>query len=126
MTDEKKKELKDIISKIKPNGGTDIAKGMSLAYNMIQNRNDIGNVTSVFLLSDGLDDEADAKVKVLTRQVEKQKFTINTFGFGNDHDPKLMKDISNLMDGNFYFIQHIDKLSETFIDALASLFSVVA
>ena len=53
-------------------------------------------------------------------------FTIHTFGFGNDHDPNLMTDICNLRDGNFYFIEDLDKLTENFVDALGGLFSIVA
>jgi len=31
-------------------------------------------------------------------------FSIYSFGFGDDHDPKLMTNICKLKDGNFYFI----------------------
>ena len=58
-------------------------------------------------------------------QIE-DNFTINTFGFGNDHDPKLMTSISKLKDGNFYFIEQLDTLDECFVDALGGLVSVVA
>jgi hypothetical protein len=39
---------------------------MQLAYDILKERDNIGNVTSVFLLSDGLDPGAEGKVKVLT------------------------------------------------------------
>jgi hypothetical protein len=51
---------------------------------------------------------------------------INSFGFGEDHDPRLMTSISNLKDGNFYFIQQLNTLDECFVDALGGLVSVVA
>jgi hypothetical protein len=34
-------------------------------------------------------------------------YTIQTFGFGNDHDPKLMSDISKAKDGSFFFIEKL-------------------
>ena len=37
-----------------------------------------------------------------------------------------MTAISNLKDGNFYYIEDLDKLTENFVDALGGLFSVVA
>jgi hypothetical protein len=37
-----------------------------------------------------------------------------------------MTGISNLKDGNFYFIQKLDTLDECFVDALGGLVSVVA
>ena len=59
-------------------------------------------------------------------QIIKDNYTINSFGFGNDHDPKLMTAISGTKDGNFYFIQQLDTLDECFVDALGGLVSVVA
>ena len=53
-------------------------------------------------------------------------FTINSFGFGNDHDPELMNKISQYKDGNFYFVEKLDTVDEMFVDALGGLFSVVA
>lgn len=53
-------------------------------------------------------------------------FTIETFGFGVDHDPKIMEKIAELCDGNFYFIEDVNKINECFLDAVAVLFSVVA
>ena len=37
--------------------------------------------------------------------LETSFFTLHTFGFGKDHDPKLMKTIADLRDGSFYFIE---------------------
>jgi hypothetical protein len=57
---------------------------------------------------------------------ESETFTIHTFGFGKDHDSKLMTDIAKLKNGNFYYIEQVNKVDECFIDALAGLVSVVA
>lgn len=51
---------------------------------------------------------------------------INTFGFGADHDPKLMNDISKLRDGSFYYINQLSTVDEAFVNALGGLISVVA
>ena len=56
----------------------------------------------------------------------EDNFTINSFGFGNDHDSALMTEIAALRDGNFYFIEKLDLVDECFVDALGGLFSVVA
>jgi hypothetical protein len=50
--------------------------------------------------------------------MEAINFTIHSFGFGKDHDPKLMNEISKLRDGNFYFIEKLDLVDECFVDAL--------
>lgn len=53
-------------------------------------------------------------------------FTINTFGFGSDHDPLLMTEIAKLKDGNFDFIENLKEIEKMFVNILAGLFSVVA
>lgn len=59
------------------------------------------------------------------KKMNEKIFTINTFGFGRDHDSKLMTALCNLGKGSFYFVQNITLLDEYFADALGSLISVV-
>jgi len=56
----------------------------------------------------------------------KDSFTINTFGYGKDHDEDLMDDIAKLKDGTFYFIEKADDVGECFADCVGGLISVVA
>ena len=54
---------------------------------------DINDVTSIFLLSDGSDDEKGKKVKDrLNSSADKNlgNYTIHSFGFGDFHDEDLM------------------------------------
>ena len=60
------------------------------------------NVTSIFLLSDGVDDTF-PEIKEQIKSVN-EIFTIHTFGFGEDHDAKIMTSICNLKSGSFYFV----------------------
>ncbi len=56
-------------------------------------------MTSIFLLSDGLEENAqDGIAKSLFHSelfddLDNSNFSIHTFGFGKDHDPNLMTDI---------------------------------
>lgn len=49
---------------------------------------------------------------------------INTFGFGDDHDAKLLNGISKVRDGNFYYIKDESSLAMVFADALGGLLTV--
>ena len=122
-----KPEFESVINSIRANGGTNITGGMDLAFQCLAGRKYKNPVTSIFLLSDGLDGGA---VSGVTAQLKarnlQDNFTINSFGFGQDHDPILMSSISKLKDGNFYFIQELKTLVEYFADALGGLVSVVA
>ena len=46
-------------------------------------------------------------MSLIKNQIE-ESFTIHSFGFGADHDPALMNKISNIKDGNFYYVEKID------------------
>jgi len=50
--------------------------------------------------------------------------TVNTFGFGSDHDPNLLKGISEAGSGIYYYIQNTDNIPEAFADCLGGLLSV--
>ena len=69
---------------------------MNLAFKTISERKISNQVTSIFLLSDGLEGGAQNRVEnSLTKwKLDSHPFTIHTFGFGSDHDPVLMTAIS--------------------------------
>lgn len=88
------------------------------------------DVTSVFLLSDGQDNKKTPNLLVDLMNSKKYKgidtFSIQSFGFGKDHDEDLMTEIAKVMDGNFFFIKELDTLDEAFCSALGGIISVVA
>ena len=116
------------ISKIKHRGGTNMMLGLNKALEIIKNRKYRNKVTSLFMLSDGLDGvgHVDESFKQSLEKMSIQDvFTVNTFGFGNDHDPEVMRKLATLKDGNFYYIEKLDLVDESFVSALAGLLSVV-
>jgi len=52
--------------------------------------------------------------------------TVYTFGFGDDHDPVLLKKISDAGNGMYYFIETEDKIGESFAHCLGGLMSTTA
>jgi len=126
MTESNKKKTLNEINGISADGGTDIELGMRCAFEVIQQRKRPNDVTSVLLLSDGLDGGAQDKVRSTLQSLKlKDTFTVNTFGYGSDHDPKLMSDIAQSKDGNFYFVEKLETVDECFVDCLGGLISVV-
>lgn len=117
----------DKLELIKATGGTNIAAAMDVTYAILKQRKFQNPVTSVLLLSDGLDEGVEEKVKILQEQYGIQEsFTINTFGYGDDHDADLMDNLAKLKDGTFYFIDKVDDVGECFADCVGGLISVVA
>jgi len=130
MNEKGKKETLTSINEIHAGGGTSIASGMNTALEILKQRRMVNNVTGIFLLSDGLDGGAEVSVKNLVEKYDNfpnsSNISINTFGFGDDHDPKLMGSISNLKDGNFYYVDKLETIDQCFGDCLIGLMCVLA
>jgi Mg-chelatase subunit ChlD len=116
------------INHLDSRGGTSIADGMQLAFRVLKDRKYSNPVSSIFLLTDGLDNGADKRVQehMISLGLLSTNFTIQCFGFGRDHDEDLLNNISNIKDGSFYFIDKLDTVDECFASALGGLMSVVA
>ena len=121
-----KPEILKVINSLVASGGTDITDGMRHAVRIINERKFRNPVTSVFLLSDGLDEKAVYGVgELLNTQQPKDNFTIYSFGYGSDHDPNLMSTIAKYKDGTFYFVEKLETVHESFVDALGALIAIV-
>ena len=53
-------------------------------------------------------------------------FTIHTFGYGEDHDSKLMIDLAKMRDGSYHYISKFEVLKESIASCLGGLFTVIA
>ncbi|CAK64168.1 unnamed protein product (macronuclear) [Paramecium tetraurelia] len=123
VTNQNKSYFTQIIKQIKANGGNRISEATKMAFYQLKSRKYINNVTSVFLLSDGVDyTYPEVKNQI---QTVNEVFTLHTFGFGEDHDAQMMTQLCNLKSGSFYFVQDVTLLDEFFADALGGLISVV-
>lgn len=115
------------INYIEPDGGTNIQLGLEFAFQILKRRKYRNTVSSIMLLSDGLDEECYPLITESLAKINLQHdFTIHTFGYGADHDPLLMSEIANLKNGSFYYVDKEEILDEIFVDCLGGLLSVVA
>ena len=126
VTADNKPKFENALRFLVTGGGTNIAAGVDKAFRVLNERKYRNPVSSIFLLSDGLDSYALRGInKTLKKTEPKDSFTIHTFGYGKDHDPKLMSSIAKLKDGNFYFIEKLKTVDECFVDAIGGLISVI-
>ena len=132
------KENKDIliqkIDKIYAGGGTNILSGLQIAIDVlkreINNDKKEKSVSSILLLSDGKDNYSNEiqlsnAIKNLTKGFGLS-FTLNTFGYGNDHDAAIMNKLANLRDGSFFYVENYSKISEYFVSILGGCVSVIS
>jgi len=128
MADKTRQDLITKIDEIRASGGTDILSGLEKAVEILKKEKETKNdnrVSSIILLSDGCDNSKNdiqlgEALKNLTKG-ENLSFTLNTFGYGNDHDPKIMNRLANIRDGSFFYVENYKKVSEYFVTVLGDV-----
>ncbi len=132
LTDKTKGELKSKISEIRSGGGTNILSGLEQAVEILKKEktNTDDRVSSLLLLSDGCDNYNDdvslaEALKKLTKGMGLS-FTLHTFGYGYDHDPKIMNKLANIRDGSFFLVEDYKKVGEYFVMVLGGCVSVIS
>jgi len=129
-SNKKKNFLLKKLKEIEASGGTNIGSGIYKAWEILRQRKQSNEVSSIFLLSDGQDtsgiDINNLKLKkAYYSNLINSDYVINSFGYGLDHDPKMLSTISQLKDGNFYFIEDLNKVTLSFVDCLGALASTI-
>ena len=131
LTKQNKKNLMEIIDEISTNGGTNILSGLEVAIDVIKKYCDKEkNVSSILLLSDGMDNclndiQLAESLKKLTKGLGLS-FTLNTFGYGNDHDAKIMNKLASIRDGSFFYVENYKLITEYFVSILGGCISVIS
>ncbi|CAL4994710.1 unnamed protein product [Urochloa decumbens] len=103
---------------------TNIEDGLRAGLEVIQNRKHKENrFASIFLMSDGQENVG----KALDVSKIGEPFDFGAFGFGSDHDEKLMAAIAKTMQGGYEFVDDgLTKISLPFAAKLGGILSVVA
>ena len=119
------------ITGLKANGSTNIVSGLHFGLEVIKQRRQRNTITSLFLLSDGQDDEgaADARARdEINRYGEGVcgAFVTHTFGYGSDHDAAVMGAIAALRGGCYNYVEREDTVAEAFAQCLGGLVSAFA
>merc|ERR1711968_119719 len=95
-------------------------------------RSESSRPASVLLFTDGLANQGIRDSAGITAAMQgamaqsDSLFSVYTFGFGADHDPLLLQNISSAAQGLYYFIQTTEAIPDSFADCLGGLLSVAA
>lgn len=134
MTSKNKATYKGIVGELKAGGNTNLKIPLETALNQLLNRQEINEISSIFFLSDGQDTTGNRleSIKSAMTSIDnslKEKnmsYSINSFGYGADHDENVLSSISDFKNGDFYYIKNNNLVDQTFLDSLGKLMSVVA
>ena len=134
LTEESKKSLYNKINRIQTKGGTNIISGLEIAIDILVNDKDKekpNRSSSILLLSDGCDNYYSDAVDICKKLKELTKgkylnFTLNAFGYGDDHVPQIMKGLSSIRDGTFFYVEKYEKVADYFGIVLGNCTSTIA
>eukprot|EP01023_Acetabularia_acetabulum_P048827 TRINITY_DN51773_c0_g1_i1.p2 TRINITY_DN51773_c0_g1~~TRINITY_DN51773_c0_g1_i1.p2 ORF type:complete len:181 (-),score=25.57 TRINITY_DN51773_c0_g1_i1:14-514(-) len=117
MDEAGRQNAKSVTDSIKPGSATNLSGGLLEGLRLIPNDLDNKTVVSTLLLTDGLANHGIRSTKGIISMIRSNqskgigRCTINTFGFGKDHDASMLKDISDAAEGMYYFIENEDSIA---------------
>ncbi|CAL5440764.1 unnamed protein product [Camellia sinensis] len=122
ITENSQAEIEKLVNALVANGGTNISAGLQTGLKVLNDRRHTsGRVVGIMLMSDGQPNQGDDAAQVSVGNVP-----VYTFGFGADHDPRVLNAIANhSMGGTFSEVRNQNNLSIAFSQCLAGLLTVV-
>lgn len=126
MTADNKSSTASYINRLRPGGGTRILSGLQKAHSVLQNRETKNPISSVFLLTDGIDSSDLRDKKRIAKEIKDMGASLFVYGFGNDHDSIHLKTIADAGEGSFTFIEKSDMVIDAFGGALGAEKSIFA
>ena len=131
MTSANKTKLLNDINNLYASGNTNIYSALEIALGLLKHDYLSGErVASMILLSDGQDNmnnkQVESKFLKLINDTNKQNyaFTLHTFGYGNDNDPKLMNNLARIKDGGYFFINILKNVQDAYLTIYGSLSTI--
>ena len=100
--------LKQLISGIIADGGTQIAPALNEAYRQIKPQEAV--YRHILLLTDGISEEGDSIQ--LAREAAREKITISTIGLGQDVNRAYLERVATTAEGRSYFLIDVAQLAQ--------------
>lgn len=138
LTEEGKNTARAAINSITSGGCTNLSGGLVQGVKELAHRTHKNDVASVLLFTDGLINvgpSAPPQILQAVRDAARMKKeneneplpgTINTFGFGSDHDASMLRILAEKGGGVYYYIENATRISESFADCFGGLLSTFA
>jgi Ca-activated chloride channel family protein len=105
---------------LRASGGTDIYDGLKTGVAALNARKVPNAVTTIFLLTDGIDNRHLEEKLALARQARSLGWFMFIFAFGADHNASHLNAIASAADSSYIFIDNIATVREAFGGAIGS------
>ncbi|MGK0361979.1 MAG: Ca-activated chloride channel family protein, partial [Bradymonadia bacterium] len=121
--------IEGAINQLQARGSTNIYDGLYTAFDIAEGWQEPGRQSRVILLSDGVATtglESGERMKLLAQAYARQGIGITTIGVGAEFDVDVMRALSEVGAGNFYFLENPAAVEEVFADEIATFLVPVA
>jgi len=127
-TQDNKNKFISILENLQASGSTNISDALYAGNNILLNRDNSTNnrISSLILITDGLSNTGLSSEEMLTSLDQLSLpfgCVFNTFGFGEDHDSKLLHSIALKAQGVYYYISCSEHIHKIFGGCVKSLLS---
>lgn len=129
VNDDNLPRIKQVIDHLHELNSTNITAGVKVSQDLVGNRVTSNPVCTMFLLSDGQHNIGPISNQILFDgdfARTKTEYTLHSFGYGDDHDAKLMQGMAERKGGNYYFVNDISRVDECFVDCLGMVTTTLA
>ncbi len=129
VNDDNTPKIKQVIDHLHELNSTNITAGVKVSQELVGHRLTANPVCTMFLLSDGQHNIGPISNQLLFDgdfARTKTEYTLHSFGYGDDHDAKLMQGMAERKGGNYYFVNDITRVDECFVDCLGMVTTTLA
>jgi Ca-activated chloride channel family protein len=118
------------INQLTPEGATNAAAGIELAYAVAAEQLNPATINRVVLLSDGVANVGETGPDAILRLIEEQAatgITLTTIGLGmGNYNDVLMEQLANNGDGFYAYVDTLEEAQRVFVDDLTSTLLTIA
>ena len=123
-----KLEIKNLVNEnLVPSTSANIGDALTLSIDMIRKRKNFSRKVAFLFLSDGRDDMGNSinsivkKMSMLSQAKEVKGLHVCSFGYGHDHDSKMLLAIPRPNEGKFYYVDKIRNVDISIINCLSEM-----
>lgn len=116
-------ELALAIQNLQADGSTNIYDGLRSAYELVEDHADETRQNRVILLSDGQATAgitSPSKIIGMSEAYNELGYGLSTIGMGTEFDIELMRELSEVGAGAFYFLEDPSAVEEVFVEEVSS------
>mmetsp|Transcript_13974 Transcript_13974/g.49180 ORF Transcript_13974/g.49180 Transcript_13974/m.49180 type:complete len:552 (-) Transcript_13974:422-2077(-) len=121
-----KQDALAVTSRLSAGGGTCITSGLEAALETAERRRARNPVSAILLLTDGQDGSSASNYVALLARAQRAGCALYAFGFGADHDARLLSDLAEQAQTPFTFVEDVGQIGAAFAGTMGGLASVVA